>query len=561
MSISSNPLVHRTTLTVPYAKKLFQDVRRISARWLTSKFGNAPLSSGHHHLNERTVLINQAAYRHDGAEHAIRLQLREDNPEATWQTTITASAFEDSSAVVSVALEVFPKGDRPLTPGRPRLIGDLVHDLKPIDGPALLTLKPQSVTADQIHDLIEVLCDPLRTMPAIVAARPLGHYPLWTERMDRATSQCAGAASLYQLEDLAAINRFREAIGEYHYVAPGSVRTFLPEVDPAWRKDAARHRFLTQARLTDPQDGAWRRLAHTVQQLSTQAPLPKALRALSFHDDAGQRNRDERQAALATVRSSGELAVLRKHIEELTALLAVADEELQELTRTAEFSARTVASLEEQLHAAAEQSEEDMETALRALDDAERARAEANILRARLRNAGRYKDTIVAEPPPGAPDSFEELWDRLTEFKGILVTADRNQAIGLDESDRARAWAAKAWSALRALDSYAQMSREGFTGGFREHCRSSRPGAGMWPSKQFSVTEGQTTKNRWGTERVFPVPAKVDPSKRAEMLAHLKLEHKGSTSPRIHILDDTKGATGRMIVGYIGPHLTNTKTN
>ena len=121
-----------------------------------------------------------------------------------------------------------------------------------------------------------------------------------------------------------------------------------------------------------------------------------------------------------------------------------------------------------------------MEEALRALDDVERARAEADVLRRRLREAGRYEDTVVAEQPFGVPDSFEELWERLGTFEGVLVTAAKNKALELDGVDRARVWAAKAWSALRALDSYAQAAGEGFNGGFYQYCTSDHPGAGSW---------------------------------------------------------------------------------
>ncbi|MGW2026681.1 hypothetical protein [Streptomyces decoyicus] len=560
MNLSSNPLAHRTILTVPYAENPFRSVRRISAQWLTSKFGTAPHTSGHHHLDQMSVLTNQAAYLADGGEHAIRIQLREDKPEATWRTTITAVAFEDFSALLSVSLEAFPNGDATLTPGRPGLVRDLVRDLKPTDGPVPLTLDAQNVNAEGIDRLIDVLCDPARRLPVLVAAKPLRADRLWPDRMKRAMPQCAGAAGMYLLSDTEAVDAFREAIGENHRVAPGAVRTFLTEVDPAWPKDASRHRFITMARMSDPHDQAWRGLARTVQRLSTEAPLPDALRTLSFPDGAGQRHREERKAALAAVRPSDELEVMRKDVGELTDLLAQADEELKEATRTAELSTRTVASMEEQLHAAVERADGDMEEALRALDDAERARAEADVLRRRLRDAGRYDDTVVVTQPPGVPDSFEELWERLNGFERVLVTADKSTVLELDEAERARVWAAKTWKALRALDSYAQAAQEGFNGGFYQHCTSDRPGAGTWSHKQFASSESETTMNKWGAERIFPVPEKVDPSRRAEMQAHLKLGSKGSTSPRVYFLDDTQGATGQVIVGYIGPHLTNTKT-
>ncbi|MFE5730364.1 hypothetical protein ACFQ7A_05545 [Streptomyces sp. NPDC056528] len=561
MDLNNNPLAHRAILTVPSAENPFQVVRRISAQWLTGKFGSAPLTSGHHHLDEVSVLTNHAAYLADGAEHAIRLQLREDRSEATWRTTITAVAFEDLSALLTVGLEVFPNGDKPLAPARPRLVRDLVQELGPTDGPARLTLEPQSVDAEGINALIDVLCDPTRRMPVIVAAQPLRPNSLWSNRLGQAMRQCAGAASLYVLTDTEAVDAFRAAIGEYHRVAPGAVRTFLSEVDPAWPKDASRHRFLSVARMSDPQDGAWFGVARNVQRLSTETPLPEALRMLAFPDDAGRRHRAERQAALASVQPSEELAGVRKDVEELKALLAQADEELKEAARTADLSARTATSLEEQLHAAVERADGDMEEALRALDDVERARAEADILRRRLREEGRYDDTVVVEQPPGVPDSFEELWERLDTFEGVRVMADRSRALELDEAERARVWAAKAWNALRALDSYTHAARDGFNGGFYQHCTSDRPGAVNWPLKQLAAVESTTTMNRWGGERIFAVPLEVDPSGRTEMQAHLKLDSKGSTSPRIYFLDDTKGVTGQVIVGYVGPHLTNTKTN
>ncbi len=381
--------------------------------------------------------------------------------------------------------------------------------------------------------------------------------------MQKSTQQSAGAASQYLLEDADAVDAFRATIGDYHRVAPGAVRTYLPEVDPAWEQDGSRHRFITMARMSDCRDRAWLGLAGTVQRISTEAPPPEALRVLSFQD-TGQRQREERRAALVATRPA-ELAAMQREVTELRELLAMAVEDLEEADRSAELSARTVASLEEQLHAAGEREASNLEEALRALDDVERVRAEADVLRRRLRQAGRPGDTVIVEQPPGVPDSFEELWERLTEFPRIQFTADKATALELDEADRARVWAAKAWRGLRALDSYAhaQADGQGVNGGFYQFCTSgkARSEAVGWPHKQLAMTESESTTNRWGAERIFPVPEEVDASKRGEMQAHLKLDGKGNTSPRIHFLDNTRGATGRVIVGYIGPHLTNTKTN
>ncbi|MFJ8229641.1 hypothetical protein ACIQ9E_06715 [Streptomyces sp. NPDC094448] len=73
-------------------------------------------------------------------------------------------------------------------------------------------------------------------------------------------------------------------------------------------------------------------------------------------------------------------------------------------------------------------------------------------------------------------ESFEELWERLDTFEGLRVTVDKSRALELDEAERARVWAAKAWNALRALDSYAHAAGDGFNGGFCQHCAPDRSG-------------------------------------------------------------------------------------
>ncbi|MEU9579496.1 hypothetical protein [Streptomyces chilikensis] len=569
--LSDHPLAHRAVLTVPDAETLFQDVRLTSARWLEGRFGGAvPLTPGRHRLDEATVLTNHTARLPDGTERAIRLQLREERAEAVWRTTITALASEDMAAV-SVGLEVFPDdevlpggGGRP-APGRPGLVRDLVAALRPEDGPARLTLDAQCVEAGGVETLMGVLCDPGRRLPVVVAAQP--ERPpadgLWSERLDRIVRQAAGSASLYLLADLEAVDAFREVMGECHGVSPGAVRTYLRDVDPAWGKDASRHRFVTAARMCDARDRTWFGTVRAVQRLSTEAPLPRPLRAVLFPDETARRHRagGRRTAAPALLPppGAGEVSALRSENEALRAELDRAREELRQARLDAELSARSMAALEEQRDLAVAQAEEDMETALRAMDGEEAAKAEVYVLRERLCEEGRYEETVVKEAA-GSPETFRTVWERLDTLEGVLVTADAQQALDLDDAQRGHIWAAKAWKGLQALNSYARAAKEGFKGGFYQYCSSPRSG-GEWPRKQVALVESETTMNRWGGERIFPVPEAVDASGTAEMQSHLKIDSKGSTSPRVYFLDDTKGVTGRVIVGYIGAHLTNTRTN
>ncbi|MGG8408930.1 hypothetical protein ACM614_21240 [Streptomyces sp. 12297] len=554
----SNPLAHRTTLTFPQGQDILRHVRRITAVWLNRKFGReVPIASGFHHLDDIRVLVSQVAYRADGAETAMRLQLREDNPEATWRTTVTAvDPGEGAPAAVAVALECFVHPGYAPDPARPRLVEQLVQALPCTDGGTALTLEPVRITAGAVPALIDVLCDPDRRLPAVVAARPLREEPIWTARMGKAMTKCSGAASLYLLETVAAIDAFRTA-AEHHRVAPGAVRTFLPDVDPAWAADAPRHRYSTVARLSDRHSTAsWDTIVRVVQQMSTEAALPEVLRTIGFPDDE-QRRREERRAALHTAHSGEETRTLREQVKELTALLEVADEEIEQHRSSEEFALRTNASLEKALRAGRTQWDHDMEEHLQTLEEVERARAETDVLRSRLARAGRVEETVIVDPLPARPTSFEELWDHLGVFAHVVVTAGQAPALALDETDRSRVWAAKVWQALRALDRYGRDARDGFHGGFYEHCQSDRS---QWPIKKVAMAETEATMAKYGDERILPVPVAFAACGVAEMQPHLKIDSKGE-SPRIHFLDDTKGVTGKVIVGYIGKHLTNTKTN
>ncbi|MCX5194274.1 hypothetical protein OOK31_10255 [Streptomyces sp. NBC_00249] len=558
MSSAISPLAHRTTLTVRQGQDVLRDVRRITADWLNRKFCRAvPIASGLHHLDDLRVLSSQVAYDPDGSESAMRLQLREDAAEATWRTTVTAVVPPPGeAAVVSVALECFPNPGHKPVPQRPGLVTALVGNLDCTDGLAPLTLSPVPVGPAEVGHLIDVLCDPDRRLPVVVAARPLHEEPLWLDRMASAMRKSAGAASLYLLDGVGAVDAFRVQ-AEHHRVAPGAVRVFLTGVDPAWAPDGPRHRYSTVARLSDPKSGSWDHLVRIVQRMSTEAALPPALHALAFPDE-DQRRRDERRAALDTARHGDEMEALLRKVGELTELLDLADGEIEEHRRSAELAALTHSSLDAELREVREKWDTDLEEQLQVLEEIDRARAEADELRRRLAREGRVDETVVVDPLPGQPASFEDLWGRRDAFEHVLVSADAGPALALDETDRARVWAAKTWAALRALDRYGRDAGEGFNGGFYEHCQSDRS---LWPVKKVSMVETDQTMAKYGTERLLPVPRSYDPVGKAEMQPHLKIDSKGSTSPRIHFLDDTKGPTGKVIVGYIGEHLTNMKTN
>jgi hypothetical protein len=60
-------------------------------------------------------------------------------------------------------------------------------------------------------------------------------------------------------------------------------------------------------------------------------------------------------------------------------------------------------------------------------------------------------------------------------------------------------------------------------------------------------------------ERTLPVPKTVDPKGRVFMQAHLKIGGGNTIAPRLHFHEDGL-RSGKVYVGYLGPHLRNTLT-
>ncbi|NLG22719.1 MAG: hypothetical protein GX555_14965, partial [Actinomycetales bacterium] len=72
------------------------------------------------------------------------------------------------------------------------------------------------------------------------------------------------------------------------------------------------------------------------------------------------------------------------------------------------------------------------------------------------------------------------------------------------------------------------------------------------------------SNRRLAEQRRFPVDTQVDPAGTTIMWSHLKIaEGGGRLAPRIYFHDDTRGVTGRVHIGFVGPHhyTENTKTN
>ncbi|MBW8484160.1 hypothetical protein [Actinomadura parmotrematis] len=562
LRVGGPPAPHGPDEAFPVA--VFEPVRKVVHQWLNDKFNiTDPLASGVQEIDENRSLALDTAFDRDGAETATRVQLTEALPNGLWRTTVTAcGASAGTGALVCVELEC---GDLAgaADPQPPRLIRELLQVLPVHDGPVRLAAEPVAVGAGGVPDLLEVLTEPARRMPVIVAARPPRPDEEWQRRWRRIVQRSAGMATLVELDETA-VEPFRQAVYHHHRVAAGAVRTFMPEVDPAWEADALRHRVLSFGRLHDPADHAWQLIAANVQRIALAEPIPPDLRLIAFPgppDDGEVR----RQRALDAAADTGtgpddlrrEIGILTELLEESDRLLLRQEAEAREQARRLEEAAELHRRVQDDLVLSAV---EHMETQA----ELDRAQAELRLVRRALLGQGRAGDAFPPLPAAQPPDGFEDLLDRLDELPHLLFSGDRRATLELDDTDanRAPTWARKAWNALQALDSYADLSTRdgGFPGDFRAFCRDTPADGHPVSANQVVMGESKTVHNQWADERMLPVPPEIDPSKRILMTAHIRLASKGSISPRIYFHDDTAGLTGKIVVGFIGRHMTNTRT-
>ena len=152
-------------------------------------------------------------------------------------------------------------------------------------------------------------------------------------------------------------------------------------------------------------------------------------------------------------------------------------------------------------------------------------------------------------------DNFADLVIQAQFMFGGLQIPDSalQRASDLDSALEKERWLRDTWNALGALHEYATSDHE-FAGDFflwnanggSEHA---------WFPDRVAAQESAETMSKYGVKRTFDVDERVDSSGQIEMQAHLKIQKGGGQNiPRLFFYDDTAGGTGKVHVGFLGPH-------
>ena len=188
-------------------------------------------------------------------------------------------------------------------------------------------------------------------------------------------------------------------------------------------------------------------------------------------------------------------------------------------------------------------------------------RRELNLAETIEAQSDRIKE--LQQPAQAEPSAQWELMLPNKNFN-ILVRLAQQQLSGIQVHNKAlqggqrlgssmeKNWLPDTWRALGSLHEYASSEHE-YHGNFLAWTQNSQSKY-AWHSSRIAMHESDVTMQQHGDTRVFPVDRKVDPSGMKEMQAHLKIQAKGSISPRVFFYDDTEGETGLVHIGFIGPH-------
>ena len=564
--------------------------------------------------DSRLTVIEQGG----GGLMRLLLEYVETNENGRWTTRLYATSAPSSRRLKQV-LWFESEGERrdgsPVQPATPRVVRRTLQAVDAFDGPVPVLSEPRTVRLDDVDELISFIEDEHRALSVVVAAPVPGVATAkWAQAIGSLTRDALGCASFFVLEPAAA-DTLNARLGSTHAVPTGAVRTFVPRVDVGDWADARRHRILTANTMSEglkPNLKFTERLIRAVAttprlnllDAALPAELTRTVRVLQRErikpepiglDEIVQEQSAEvvaedvvetpipeeiRPAWLDKLKALVGRIVGRDTIDD-AALQAIADK-FEQQAAVAVASAKNAENLqaererlEDQVgHLRRQLEAEQLERAL--AEDSRRAAEKKTRSLERWRAQRTDQFTYVDEPVmPWETDplSVAEIVERLTDevkFGDILkyieltdVEKAIDRADQIDAADPSGTYASSFWEYVLVLRDYMIESVEhGFSGNLHMYLNSSEVVGRKCPTQRHKAGESDTVQNnaRMRRERTFSVPVEFEPSGEIFMATHFAPTHRDQNAPRMYYAVDI-GKTKKAYIGYIGVHLTNTKTN
>lgn len=524
-------------------------------------------------------------------ERLLRGTLVEEHPRTgRWSTEVMAS---DAGW-----LHIEVRNDRGRYVAVPKIAKTLMRSAEFHDASLRLRDQVRMWDVSELDQLVELLTSPERNGLILIAGT--GPQPdlfhAFNERLPKWISDTYGLAQVISLTPQATHGLTRRLEG--HGTNPWTIRTYFPGLRLGSSADARRHRFMSIQTLATMEDRRIRRILGTVaREHASHRTLPQevvtarraferaethklidrlanarqvdALSLTPAPDQLPHRQPAENQGDLELVRAffgisdvseNSLTAALEARVEaartDLSAELEAAAELLDEQQGRSE-------NLEDNNRALLEAAEDDELNRAELADELDRALSEVRWLRSKFAEINDF-DTAFGSTPAGFEPSYADSCEQLVQSLvdgDIIFTGNLDDVQTVDSRDTFRSCVREATHCINALREYVRAQREGLAQSGVHHFLSHTPSgySAVSPGKHAQGETGYT-KRHHGHERIFPVPKEVDASGTIQMVAHFKLARIGMASPRLYYYDDCKG-TGRIYIGYLGVHLTNSQTN
>lgn len=559
--------------------------------------------------------VTHSDHDQDGSRRRL-YRLIESNPAGRFTVSIFAASLPSArphpqTLVVEVQKDGTDRDSAIDEISPPRLVRTLLDTALIRNGGTTLSGTPVVIRPGDEQLVLDAILDPERTVSVYVAASPgRDRDANWRNIVERLTKESAGVAVAFAVS-ADAVDSLNSLLPESHGVQVGNVRTFLPKVNLEDPADALRHKWIgpaTMARsIRDGKvyDGLQRRHARVARRRFVEMDLPSDVRrtidllrraetsveraervATILRDkpapltaplsaiEAAKTETAER-APLALWYERGRSLVRRwlgiqeatpDHFVQLNDFIATKTTELSVAEQQLDEAANTEQELRVELGELHKRVEDNALDLAQAEEELQAALREASILRSRLAQST-YPEAAYVEPDDEkweAPNTLEELIGRLKSpnrpAQRVEFTGSESAALEIDKRDAVGMYAKMFWQYIRVLHEYAEACvNDGFAGSVHTYLTEGR-GHGVTPTRHASRESDSVLHNtKWRAERVFPVPTDVDPTGKILMAAHFKPTHRDTFAPRMHYFDDT-ARTGKIYIGYIGRHLTNTLT-
>jgi hypothetical protein len=512
--------------------------------WMASKYGSdAPASWDEgrvsfgddvgawdlHHLEGRAARLWQLDWH------------RHDDAGMVWQTRCQVGASDgDLRFTVRIAID---SADDRLAParyevGRPAVIPRLAQSVGIHQDGRRLSPQPGIASAGGIPDLVDLLLDPTRRLPVVVLT-PMGETGTGLVDAGNLAFRLIGLAHVVQVRERQATFGLTDRLGQLLSVFGGALRLYWPGLQldsspwdhPLW--------LVPRIEAVENSDaGVAKRLERQLAAVGVMRVRPDPL-----------------EAELREIKDADVLARLSRLQHELEGLLAAPQGPGEDWLAELQNAYDTVKGLEGQV--------------TRLQRETEDLRRENDQMRRSFAVYSQAMDGEPSEPdvaiPNDATTSAEVVELARKHLKGLVIPDSASVALAeLDAATEARAWARSAWRGLRALDAYT-ADAENYNG-FWDWCERSGRSLVAASNRELALSESEfVMKSRELREkRRFAVDSQVDTSGAILMFAHLKVsEGGGQNIPRIYFHDDTKGVTGKIHIGFFGPHrfVPNKSTN